>query len=83
MPRSDLPPVEAEVPLIRLDRVGLKLVGAGGPVNILNEIDLSVAPGETVAVIGPSGSGKTSLMMVLGGLERATTGRIRPHEETS
>ena len=45
--------------------------------NILRGIDLLVRPGESVAVIGPSGSGKSSMMMVIGGLERPTNGRVR------
>ncbi len=46
-------------------------------VEILRGIDLKVAPGETVALLGPSGSGKSSLMAVLSGLERASSGTIR------
>jgi putative ABC transport system ATP-binding protein len=45
-------------------------------VDILRGIDLSVTAGETVALLGPSGSGKSSLMAVLAGLERATSGSI-------
>ncbi len=45
-------------------------------VEILRGIDLSVSAGETVALLGPSGSGKSSLMAVLAGLERATSGSI-------
>lgn len=45
-------------------------------VDILRGIDLSVSAGETVALLGPSGSGKSSLMAVLAGLERATSGSI-------
>ncbi|MDE1466132.1 ABC transporter ATP-binding protein [Aurantiacibacter sp. D1-12] len=45
-------------------------------VEILRGIDLDVAAGETLALLGPSGSGKSSLMSVLTGLERATSGKL-------
>lgn len=40
-------------------------------------INLSIARGEYVAIIGPSGSGKSSLMNILGGLDRPTSGQYR------
>lgn len=43
---------------------------------ILHGISLDVHKGETLGLIGPSGSGKSSLLMLMGGLERATSGRI-------
>lgn len=63
-------------PFIRLENLSLTLGSDAGPVNILKEINLDIAPGETVGVIGPSGSGKTSMLMLLGGLEQATGGSI-------
>jgi putative ABC transport system ATP-binding protein len=63
--------------MIRLDALTLKLTSASGEVNILNGIDLAIDPRETVGIVGPSGSGKTTLMMVMGGLERPTSGRVR------
>ncbi len=48
-----------------------------GDTAILRGIDLSVAPGESVALLGASGSGKSSLMAVLAGLERASGGSVR------
>jgi putative ABC transport system ATP-binding protein len=62
--------------MIRLTDVSLSLPGSSGPVNILRRLTLSIGRGETVGVMGPSGAGKTSLLMVVSGLERATSGRI-------
>ena len=63
-------------PVIALSEARLTLAGNAGPVDILKGITLSVAKGETLGLIGPSGSGKSSLLMLLGGLERATSGRV-------
>jgi putative ABC transport system ATP-binding protein len=63
--------------VIALDKVSLTLASRAGPVEILNGVDLEVAPGESAATVGPSGSGKTSLLMIIAGLERATSGSVR------
>ncbi|PRX37410.1 putative ABC transport system ATP-binding protein [Meinhardsimonia xiamenensis] len=64
-------------PAIELEDVRFTLEGNAGRVEILRGITLAVARGETVGLIGPSGSGKSSLLMLLGGLDRATGGRLR------
>jgi len=62
--------------IVRLSDVHLDMASDAGTVNILRGITLNIAAGETAAVVGPSGAGKSSLMMVAGGLERATAGRV-------
>jgi putative ABC transport system ATP-binding protein len=54
----------------------LTLAGNAGPVEILHGISLDIGKGESVAMVGPSGSGKSSLLMLMGGLERASAGEV-------
>lgn len=64
-------------PVVSLREAWLTLMGNAGPVDILRGITLDVARGETLGLVGPSGSGKSSLLMLMGGLERATGGSVR------
>ena len=62
--------------MISARNLRLTLGDGPGAVEILRGVDLDVARGETMALLGPSGSGKSSLMAVLTGLERATSGAL-------
>jgi len=64
-------------PILSLTDITLSLDGNAGRVDILNGISMEVAKGETVGLVGPSGSGKSSLLMLMGGLDRATGGRVQ------
>jgi len=63
--------------IIDLGSIHLELESAAGAVNILRGIDLTIGRGERVSVVGPSGSGKSTMMMLIGGLERPSSGDIR------
>ncbi len=62
--------------VLKLDNVELTLAGNAGRVEILRGITLEVDRGESMGLVGPSGSGKSSLLMLMGGLERPTAGRV-------
>jgi putative ABC transport system ATP-binding protein len=62
--------------ILSLRDARLSLDGNAGRVEILKGITLDVRRGETLGLVGPSGSGKSSLLMLMGGLERATGGSI-------
>ena len=57
-----------------------KVYGEGhSQLHALREIDLTVGPGELVAIMGPSGSGKSTLLTIAGTLEQATSGDVIIH----
>jgi putative ABC transport system ATP-binding protein len=61
---------------IYLSNVALTLENMAGNVDILRGISLNIQKGEAVGVIGPSGGGKSTMMMIIAGLERASTGIV-------
>ena len=69
-------PATMSDPVLSLAEVRLTLGSRAGKVDILKGISLDVAEGSSIGLIGPSGSGKSSLLMIMGGLERATSGKV-------
>lgn len=62
-----------EEPLIKLDKVNLKF----GKLSVLENISLEINKGETVAIIGMNGAGKTSLLKIILGLFKPTSGTVK------
>ncbi|MBI1383717.1 MAG: ATP-binding cassette domain-containing protein [Rhizobiales bacterium] len=62
-------------PLIEMRGV-TKIIGEAIPVTLVRDIDLTIEPGEFVAITGPSGSGKSSLLYLLGLLDAPTHGEV-------
>lgn len=63
-------------PIIRAEHLGKTYRSGKIEVPALRDVTFSVEPGEFVSIVGPSGSGKSTLFYVLGGLTRASSGRI-------
>jgi len=72
--QPELLPAGAAPTLLRLDRVSLRY-DPDGPA-ALDDLSLSVAPGETVAIVGPSGSGKSTLLAVCAGFISPSAGSL-------
>ena len=62
--------------LLRFEGVSKRFHRGTEEVVALDEVDLSVEPGEFVALIGPSGSGKSTLLHLAGGLDQPDHGRV-------
>ena len=63
-------------PILNIRNVSKTYQGAGRTLSVLDNINFSVAAGETVAIVGPSGSGKTTLLGLSAGLDRSTSGTV-------
>ena len=62
--------------LLKLNKINLKYKTGKDNIRVLKDVSLTTKKKETISIIGESGSGKTSLIMLIGGLEKATSGKI-------
>jgi putative ABC transport system ATP-binding protein len=62
--------------LLKLKNVNLKYQTGNDLIKVLNNINLETKKNESISIVGESGSGKTSLIMLIGGLEKANSGKI-------
>lgn len=60
-----------------LDNIGLSLPVSGGDRTILRDITFAVTQGEILTIVGASGTGKTSLLRLLAGLNRQSSGTLK------
>jgi putative ABC transport system ATP-binding protein len=66
--------IASATPVIRIERLYKEYHTDAGPVPVLHGLDVTVMPGEFVAIMGPSGSGKSTFMNILGCLDVASSG---------
>ena len=62
--------------MLELRNITKSFMQGGKPVTVLRDVDLSIARGETLALVGPSGCGKTTLLQIAGLLDTADKGEI-------
>ena len=68
---------ETEQPMVHIDALSKSYpAAAGSRIEILNEIDLTLSHGDSLAVVGASGIGKSTLLQILGTLDRPDSGRL-------
>ncbi len=64
-------------PIISVEHVFKSVTDSTGTLDILRDIDFTLAPRETVAIVGASGSGKSTLLSIIAGLDTPTRGTVR------
>ena len=75
------PTVSDSESILEFDRIGLEYPVDGGMRRIIEEISLSIKPGEFVSFVGPSGCGKTSILRMVSGLAPAPLGEVRIRDQ--
>ncbi len=69
-------PLKGSEPVYRLEKVSFSFDEKPAPLLVLNDLDLTVSPGERLALVGVSGSGKSTLLKLLGGVHTPSSGNL-------
>src|SRR5688572_23293763 len=64
-------------PIISVEHVNKSVTDSTGTLDILRDIDFTLAPRETAAIVGASGSGKSTLLSIIAGLDTPSRGTVR------
>lgn len=64
-------------PIISVERVSKQVQDSTGTLTILDDIDFTLQPRQSAAIVGASGSGKSTLLSIMAGLDRPTRGTVR------
>ncbi len=70
-------PESTSEPMIAVEHVYKSVTDSTGTLDILRDIDFTLSPKETVAIVGASGSGKSTLLSIIAGLDTPTRGTVR------
>lgn len=62
----------ASIPMIELQGISKSF----GPQTVLNQVDLTIKPGEAISIIGPSGTGKSTILRIIAGLLAPDQGQV-------
>ena len=73
-PSNQQPPI---APILKAQHLNYAFKSNDAPIHILNDLALTIMPGEQVAIIGSSGSGKSTLLSLLAGLDVPTSGEVQ------